>query len=241
MIGFFRKIRKQLADDNKPLKYMRYAIGEIVLVVIGILIALGINNWNETKKILNKEKILLAELKSNLESNLMRLGHDIKIQNRGAWCIDFLIDHFENKRPFNDSIAKYLQEGNYAPDVILTSSSFETLKSTGLDLIKSDTLRQEIINLFEVTYPYLMQETKRIEDQVWPATVVPIFQIHLRMKEGRWFPNNYESMLKDEEFLNMWSFRLELRKNSTFSKSRAVKETNEVIGMIQDELIKRGK
>ena len=61
------------------------------------------------------------------------------------------------------------------------------------------------------------------------------------MKEGKWFPNNYESMLKDEEFLNMWSFRLELRKNSTFSKSRAVKETNDVIGIIQNELIKRGK
>ena len=241
MINFFRKIRKKLADDNKPLKYLRYAIGEIFLVVIGILIALQINNWNETKKMLKKETILLVELKSNLETNLMRLGQDIKIQKRGAWCIDFLIEHFEKKRPFNDSIAKYLEVGNFAPDVILTSSSFETLKSTGLDLIKSDTLRQEIINLFEITYPYLMQETKRIEDQVWPVAVVPIFQKHLRMKEGKWFPNNYESMLKDEEFLNMWSFRLELRKNSTFSKSRAVKETNDVIGIIQNELIKRGK
>ena len=48
MINFFRRIRKQLADDNKPLKYARYAIGEIVLVVVGILIALQINNWNET-------------------------------------------------------------------------------------------------------------------------------------------------------------------------------------------------
>ena len=45
MIPFFRKIRKKMADDNKPLKYMRYAIGEIVLVVVGILIALQINNW----------------------------------------------------------------------------------------------------------------------------------------------------------------------------------------------------
>jgi len=44
MIPIFRKIRKQMADDNKPIKYMRYAIGEIVLVVIGILIALSINN-----------------------------------------------------------------------------------------------------------------------------------------------------------------------------------------------------
>ena len=54
MINFFRKIRKKMADDNKPLKYMRYAIGEILLVVIGILIALSINNWNEGRK--NRER-----------------------------------------------------------------------------------------------------------------------------------------------------------------------------------------
>ena len=47
MIPFFRKLRKKMADDNRPLMYMRYAIGEIVLVVEGILIALQINNWNE--------------------------------------------------------------------------------------------------------------------------------------------------------------------------------------------------
>jgi len=50
MIPFFRKTRKNLADDNKPMKYMRYAIGEIVLVVIGILFTLQINNWNEVGK-----------------------------------------------------------------------------------------------------------------------------------------------------------------------------------------------
>jgi len=50
MINFFRRIRKQLADDNKPLKYIRYAIGEILLVVVGILIALQINTWNEQQK-----------------------------------------------------------------------------------------------------------------------------------------------------------------------------------------------
>jgi hypothetical protein len=47
MTPFFRKIRKKMADDNKPIKYMRYAIGEIVLVVIGILIALSLNNWKK--------------------------------------------------------------------------------------------------------------------------------------------------------------------------------------------------
>ena len=66
MIGFFRRIRKKMADDNKPMKYMRYAIGEIVLVVIGILIALSINNWNEERK---KEK-LKASYKRSLINDL---------------------------------------------------------------------------------------------------------------------------------------------------------------------------
>ncbi|MGB5264769.1 MAG: DUF6090 family protein, partial [Lutimonas sp.] len=65
MIPFFRKIRKKMADDNRPLKYMRYAIGEILLVVIGILIALQINNWNEDRV----KKIALKEhLKNMVES-----------------------------------------------------------------------------------------------------------------------------------------------------------------------------
>jgi hypothetical protein len=66
MINFFRKIRRKLADDNKPLKYMRYAIGEIVLVVIGILIAVGINGWYNASK--NEEKIrnILIQAQQNI-------------------------------------------------------------------------------------------------------------------------------------------------------------------------------
>jgi len=68
MINFFRKIRKKLADDNKPLKYMRYAIGEIVLVVVGILIALSINNWNEDQQTDVNLRIKLESLKYTLFS-----------------------------------------------------------------------------------------------------------------------------------------------------------------------------
>jgi hypothetical protein len=67
MINFFRRIRKQLADDNKPLKYMRYAVGEILLVVIGILIALQINNWNEQNTIQENIKAQVSSLISDLK------------------------------------------------------------------------------------------------------------------------------------------------------------------------------
>ena len=56
-----------MADDNKPLKYMRYAIGEIVLVVIGILIALQVNNWNQNRINLKESIMHLKSLKSDLE------------------------------------------------------------------------------------------------------------------------------------------------------------------------------
>ena len=69
MIPFYRKIRKKMADDNKPLKYMRYAIGEIVLVVIGILIALSINNWNEKRKDSASELSALIDLKQEFSKN----------------------------------------------------------------------------------------------------------------------------------------------------------------------------
>ena len=70
MINFFRRIRKKMADDNRPLKYMRYAIGEIVLVVIGILIALQINNWNEERKDKEKTSRLLKEAHKELVYNI---------------------------------------------------------------------------------------------------------------------------------------------------------------------------
>ena len=69
MINLFRKTRKKMAVDNKPMKYLRYAIGEIVLVVIGILIALYINNWNEDRKDLKKERRILANINSEFKRN----------------------------------------------------------------------------------------------------------------------------------------------------------------------------
>ena len=69
MIKFFRKIRQNLLMDNKTSKYFKYAVGEIILVVIGILIALQINNWNSNRIDQQKEALYLKNLKEILLSN----------------------------------------------------------------------------------------------------------------------------------------------------------------------------
>ncbi len=78
MIKFFRKIRQNLLMENKTGKYFKYAIGEILLVVIGILIALQINNWNENSKERNIEQEYLVSLKEEFNHNLIELDSVIK-------------------------------------------------------------------------------------------------------------------------------------------------------------------
>ncbi|WKK66497.1 DUF6090 family protein [Lutimonas zeaxanthinifaciens] len=73
MLPFFRKIRWRLAQDNQFFKYSRYAIGEIVLVVIGILIALQINNWNEERKLKKSLNVYLSNLVDDIQNDVLQL------------------------------------------------------------------------------------------------------------------------------------------------------------------------
>jgi len=79
MIKFFRKIRQNMIKENRVSKYMLYAIGEIVLVVIGILIALSINNWNSERVNRKQEKEYLSRLVIDLEKDLDNLQSTFKI------------------------------------------------------------------------------------------------------------------------------------------------------------------
>ena len=78
MIKFFRKIRQNLLIENKTGKYFKYAIGEVVLVVIGILIALQINNWNEARKLQNTMKSVYSIIKTDLLSDIKNIDMAFK-------------------------------------------------------------------------------------------------------------------------------------------------------------------
>ncbi|HDZ05935.1 hypothetical protein LCGC14_0122210 [marine sediment metagenome] len=77
MIKFFRRIRYDLFDKNKTGKYIKYAIGEIILVVIGILIALQINNWNENKKLVTKTQVYYVQLLDDLNNDILSVENSI--------------------------------------------------------------------------------------------------------------------------------------------------------------------
>jgi hypothetical protein len=146
MIPFFRKIRKKMADDNKPLKYMRYAIGEIILIVIGILIALSINNWNTNSKKKEYERFYIQGMINDIELDLINLNSRVTIDSLKVKSGKYLLNHFKNPTKKKDSLLLY-HFSNTIPSTgyNLTDNVFEDLKSSGrLNYISNDALRKKI-------------------------------------------------------------------------------------------------
>jgi hypothetical protein len=97
MITLFRKIRQNLLSEGKTGKYFKYAVGEILLVVIGILIALQINNWNENRINTIEEKTILNALQTEISVNQLILAKDLKKHDNAFRLIKELSDYISPK------------------------------------------------------------------------------------------------------------------------------------------------
>lgn len=151
MIKFFRKIRQRLLNENKLNKYLLYAIGEIVLVVIGILIALSINNWNQDRIYNIERKYLISELLTEFENNL----EQIKLMtNRNEFLIaksDTIIDALANLNfPGDEKKLAELLAGRgvlniatYNPSAGMMNSMSNT---SNFQHINDKTLRRNLLN-----------------------------------------------------------------------------------------------
>ena len=150
MIKFFRHIRKSLLMENKTSKYFKYAIGEIVLVVIGILIALQINTWNENRKEKLEESSILQNLHDEFSAN-KKLIKVSKTETETAKNIGFiLMNHFGKSE-------EYLIKNNTDSllYVVLEPGEFRASENTINDLIQSGRLKLlQNKNLKELLYQW---------------------------------------------------------------------------------------
>ncbi|WP_445752736.1 DUF6090 family protein [Polaribacter sp.] len=151
MIKFFRKICQKLLVENRFNKYLVYAIGEIILVVIGILIALQINNWNEERKNANEEKQVLTSLHANLVHVQKQSKQFLEEENQlKMWIINLLGINKEIHKNFNqtitDSIFKVAVWDLQSDQPVF--NTYINLKNTNkLSLIKSDAINQKFTDL----------------------------------------------------------------------------------------------
>ena len=138
-----------MLTENKFSKYLLYAIGAIVLVVIGILIALQISNLNQEKKDRNYEVKMLSEIEKGLRLDLSNLNDHIEEYT----TLENTVDHFTNLTNdqviFDDSMAPELWKLNLGSYLQFNRGPYDALKSSGIDRVSDDSIRNHLINFFD--------------------------------------------------------------------------------------------
>ena len=147
MIKFYRKIRQNLISEGKTGKYLKYAIGEIILVVIGILIALQINNFNNDKKQRDSEQAYLQSLQIEFKTNLIKINDCITENEKQIIAAEKMLTLFDNniRDTISDSAISGIMHSIFAGQAIYKPSMgvlTDIISSGNLNLIQNKQLRQ---------------------------------------------------------------------------------------------------
>lgn len=254
MIKFFRQIRKRLINQSRVRKYLLYAIGEIILVVIGILIALQVNNLNEKSKRADLEQKILKELLIDLSIAKSDLENDIKINKEIVEVAEKLKVHIYLKKPYNDGIEEQMISSSNITQFSPRTSGYQNLKSEGVSLISNDSLRKEISNLFEINFPSAVRMGREF-DQLNNSTINlnPFFRkyfdidmtdtLRITYRENSYtlntsppIINDYNKLVADKEFINVLQKTIFDRANKISNYVRVSRKINRVNSLIKEEL-----
>jgi len=203
MIKIFRRIRQRLLSENKFSKYLIYAIGEIILVVIGILIALQINNWNENRKHATAEKEFFKSINDDLNQDLEFIKYvqaytKPKIDAYNLLNSEYSKDYENNKTRIDSLMSIYLFSGQrtFYP----VSGAFKSaIAGNEINTYRQKNSIQNIIKLYGSNYDRLIDNGK-IVDERW-STLSEKY-IHNRRINSFKDVNNasYAKMLDDFHF-----------------------------------------
>lgn len=152
MISLFRKIRQTLLGQNKITRYLAYSFGEIFLVVVGILLALAINNWNTRRTERNLERIYLEGLVRDLKTQLQEVDTHEKRELTYVVSSKNLIENFNATGKFSVDFEFTKEIGNLVNrrTFVKSDPTFEELITTGnLDIIQDNVLKDEIIQYYQ--------------------------------------------------------------------------------------------
>ena len=197
-----------MLSENRFTRYVLYALGEIVLVVIGILIALEVGVINDNMDRKELERKVLLEISNNLEGDLVDIESEQRNFKLGMQKISMSINHLRQKLPFHDSIAVAIEVAELSPHLSIKLSGYKMLEAKGIDLISDDSLRIQISELYEIYYPYYTtyagERFNAIEMQVQPYLTRNFFlEPYPEWPYYKRIPHNYAELLKDPQFISI--------------------------------------
>lgn len=200
MLHIFRRFRQKFLSDNRLNKYFIYAIGEIILVVIGILIALQINNANENRKARLQEITILQNIKEDISLDTLDISYNLDGYNRMIKAEMQLLNFLKSDLPKPKDSIDYSLALGYPLVVALHDATFINLQNNDIGLITNNKLKKDISRF----YDFFVDGIEMIENKITAYTTYTskkeFFQKYFRVIDGEFFVGNDQS--KNEDYYN---------------------------------------
>jgi len=257
MIKFFRKIRQNLLVENKTGKYLKYAIGEIVLVVIGILIALSINNWNDNRKNKNLVSIYKSELVNDLLLDVNHFKYHLSLATEENKLIDSLRTILQKPNSNGDTLNTIIKKGltfiRKEPYIMIASTeypiisnhTFISLQNSGQITLLQNKLQEELIIFYGYTnkYSFMINEIKNNKNELYFDFIksVPYQQSNLNIVNSKLYNqvwNNVDWKSVHIKFITLLNTYYELNLKTQFFNDIRLYKTNIMIDKLKLEITK---
>ena len=233
MIKFFRKIRRQLLTENKLGNYLVYAIGEIFLVMVGILLALQVNTWNENRKESKIELDILTGIKNDLNDDIIGLTELVSFDSLVVARTEQLLDIMQNDTTEYDTT---MDELFGVTEVYLIfhpkKLSYTTLQQKGLSIISNDSLLSKIINVYDVSYVNQGDLNDILKSVLINSQNINYKYLSTGTNIMRKRPNDFKALKSNNEYTNYLSHTAAIRRlfmnNTNDTKAFSIEVREEI-------------
>ena len=234
-------------EKSKTGKYLKYAFGEIILVVIGILIALQVNNLNEQRKENNFEVDILKEIRTNLQKDLVEIREDLELMDCINKACSEVRSHLINIEQPTDSLSISTAILRVTPHFSPITSGYNLLQNRNVGIIKNDRLRDAILYQYDMLYPYYKtyeDERGRFHALHSEPQLIEYFSMNFDLNQplsfkGLFFEiseEDYKRLRNDSKFLKLLK-AISFENRATQSRGQRVeKSIIELINRIDIEL-----
>jgi hypothetical protein len=202
MINIFRKIRSTALFDSNISKYLLYAFGEIILVMIGILLALQVNNWNEAKKTSAAIVSALIETKEDLEKDTLLLQENILNHQEDLLAQSRVIEVLERKTPWSKQTYNDLGRVMLKRPITLLNNGYKIIEEIGINNLNDVDFRNSMVQYYGLIVEEVQDE---IEDDTFEFENIWLPYVRDNFKEWNFskygLPADYQNFLNDSYLL----------------------------------------
>jgi hypothetical protein len=247
MRRILRGIKTFAPADTNIKKYILYALGELTIIVVGILLALQLGQWNDDRNRREAEIHILNEIQIALQDDIKDIESNIRYHQASNESCAVILDHIENDLPYTDSLSHHFSRLLSFSRLAVHEGPYEVLKSQGVRTITNESLRTKIMNMYDLFYKTMrLYEENTFLDESYVADVISTrfdktepwrVSDDRKLLDGIMIPNDYEKLKNDDLYKHV--VRSKISKNNFlinyFMRDRVVR-LDKLIESIKEEI-----